>query len=469
MRRGGTARGAAKRPRETGASFARRLVNAQQQRVGERLRERLDFVDDALHDGLRSRIRRERDRAAVFARMFVGDDARDGDFVLRQRLVNAHERSRLVQNRNAQVEFGTDFVHRRHARGFPEAVAGVDVARREEFVRIVADADHRVDDVADYGGRSRVLPRAAPDENRRSRDVAGELYRVVDAVDAGERLVQRDQRGINAERKRARLEIAANHADELDAVAEIARAVHVFERDVADALDEGVALGNPFSVGEERENDGFVESVPSVEVEPVVRLDVAERLGVSEDFLVRFSFRLHAGKNVVACAVDDAGDRFEAVRDESFPQRLDDGNAAGDGRFEVVMPAEALHRVENLPPEFVDQRLVRRNDDFAELERGERVVLRLRRAAHQLADDVHGGIDDDLHRIVRQDFRGNADAARTYVEKFFAVVRIGPPPFRKSCPAGSPQAASARRARRSISRRTPSSDARRFPARKCAA
>ena len=48
MRRGGTARGAAKRPRETGASFARRLVNAQQQRVGERLRERLDFVGEAV-------------------------------------------------------------------------------------------------------------------------------------------------------------------------------------------------------------------------------------------------------------------------------------------------------------------------------------------------------------------------------------------------------------------------------------
>ncbi|MGC4011524.1 MAG: hypothetical protein QM805_22515 [Pseudomonas sp.] len=182
----------------------------------------------------------------------------------------------------------------------------------------------------------------------RADNVARERDAVEAAVHAGEDLVEREQRRVDAEGHGALPEIAADDAEQLDPVAEIAGAADVLERHLADALDERVVLVDPFAVGEEGEYDGLVEGVDAVEVERLVGLDVAELARVLEDRLVRQAVLLHAGEDVVGRAVDDAADELEAVGDEAFADGLDDGDAAGDGGLEEEAAAVVLHGPEDL-------------------------------------------------------------------------------------------------------------------------
>ena len=207
-------------------------------------------------------------------------------------------------------------------------------------MRIISNSDHSIDDIADNGRRRCILPGSAPDKNRRSRDISGKLNCVVNAVHASERFVERNKCRINAERKCAGFEITANHAEQLNAIAEIARTMHVFERNVANAFDECVALRNPFSVREKCKNNGFVKRIPAVEVESVIRFDIAEFFRILQNFFIRLSFRFHAGKDVIAGSVDNSRNGFESICDQPFAKRFNNRNPAGTGRFKIIMTAE---------------------------------------------------------------------------------------------------------------------------------
>jgi len=61
---------------------------------------------------------------------------------------------------------------------------------------------------------------------------------------------------------------------------------------------------------------------------------------------------------VVAGAVEDADDEFEAVGDEAFADGLDDGDAAGDAGLEEELAAVPADGVEDLRAVLAEQRLV---------------------------------------------------------------------------------------------------------------
>ena len=132
----------------------------------------------------------------------------------------------------------------------------------------------------------------------------------------------------------------------------------------------------------------LVRGVPSLDVERLLLLGVAKPLRLPEDARVRRVELLHLRQDVVAGPVQDPVDARKPVCDQPLAHRLYERDPAGHARLEEEVAAAAPGRREDLGAVLADQRLVRRDDDLAQGERGERDLPGDPRSAHQLADDV---------------------------------------------------------------------------------
>ncbi len=98
----------------------------------------------------------------------------------------------------------------------------------------------------------------------------------------------------------------------------------------------------------------------------VIAFDVESRIGFGITEALSFlqaigkgqAFLLHLGEDVVAGAVHDAVDARDRVACQGFTQRLDDRDAAGNGRFEVQERALLLRNRRKLDAVIGKQRLV---------------------------------------------------------------------------------------------------------------
>ena len=117
--------------------------------------------------------------------------------------------------------------------------------------------------------------------------------------------------------------------------------------------------------------------------------------------------RFHARQDVVAGAVEDAGDGRQPVASDSFAQAADDRDAAADGGLEQEIDASLGGTVEQRAPVCRDQLLVGGDDRPAGIER--RFMPRARRLqpANDLDDDVHVGVEDILDALGPDDRRRN--------------------------------------------------------------
>jgi len=115
------------------------------------------------------------------------------------------------------------------------------------------------------------------------------------------------------------------------------------------------------------------------------------------------AFQFHPGEDVIAGAVDDAVERVDAVANEPFAQRFDDGNAAANAGFVIKIRAEFFGRGKQLLAVRGQQRLVGRDDRFAELERGENHRPGDAGATDQFGDDVHLRVVDDALPVQRHE------------------------------------------------------------------
>ena len=106
----------------------------------------------------------------------------------------------------------------------------------------------------------------------------------------------------------------ARDAEQLDAVAELVGEGDVERGDAADALDMHRLERNRPAEGERREDRQLVRGVDAVDVEGRVGFRVAELLRVGQHFGELAPALAHDGQDVVAGAVEDAGDADDAVR-----------------------------------------------------------------------------------------------------------------------------------------------------------
>ena len=153
--------------------------------------------------------------------------------------------------------------------------------------------------------------------------------------------------------------------------------------------------------GERRQDRQLVRRVHAVDVEGGIGLGIAEALRVGER-LGEFPPALaHLRQDVVAGAVQDAGDALEAVGRQPLAQRLDDRDAAGDRRLEGQRHALHLRRTGEGGAMDGEQRLVRRHHRLAGGQRGlDRGAGRALGAADGLDHHVHRRVMRQRDRVV---------------------------------------------------------------------
>ena len=117
----------------------------------------------------------------------------------------------------------------------------------------------------------------------------------------------------------------------------------------------------------------------------------------------------HLGQDEVGGAVDDAGHPFDLVGRQAFADGLDDGDAAGHGRFEGDHDTLFARAGEDLVAVLGQQGLVGGDDVLAVGNGFQDEFAGQGVAAYQLDHDVDLGVADDLERV-GDDFGGFADA-----------------------------------------------------------
>ena len=169
--------------------------------------------------------------------------------------------------------------------------------------------------------------------------------------------------------------------------------------------------------------------VEAADVEGRIGLRIAEPLRLLETGLEREALGLHARKNVVAGAVEDAGDTLDRVAGEALAQRLDHRNAAADGGLVIERRLTGLGERRELEPVLGEHRLVGGDDRQTAIERRlDRVEGRSPRAANQLDEDVDLARSGHLGRIDEEDRAAEVDGP------VFAARAIGRNDASTPCP-----------------------------------
>ena len=101
-----------------------------------------------------------------------------------------------------------------------------------------------------------------------------------------------------------------------------------------DPLDRDRLRVDPEAESERSEDCELVRGIEAADVEGRIGFGVAETLGLGEADVEREVVGLHARQDVVAGAVEDAGDALDRVAGEALAQCLDDRNAAADRSLE---------------------------------------------------------------------------------------------------------------------------------------
>ena len=188
---------------------------------------------------------------------------------------------------------------------------------------------------------------------------------------------------------------APGDTEQLDAVAQFVGEGDVERADPADAFDVHRREADGLAKGKGGQDGELVGGVGAVHVGRRVGFRVAERLGLGQHVRELAPLLAHGGEDVVAGAVEDAGDPADAVGRQALAQRLDDGNAAGNGRLEREGGgARQGGAVQG------DQRLVGGDDGAAGSEGGgDKGAGRTFRAADQLHHGIDAGEGGEVLRV----------------------------------------------------------------------
>jgi hypothetical protein len=192
---------------------------------------------------------------------------------------------------------------------------------------------------------------------------------------------------------------ALRHAEQLDPVAEALRVADVSLGELRDPLRVGLAELHRDAEGERCEDRELVRGIDTLDVEGRIGLRIAACLGFAQHHVEREPPIAHLGKDEVRGAVDDPRDPLDAIRRQPLAHRLDDGDAARDGRLEADHDPVRLRRGEYLRAVQREERLVRGDDVLAVAERPQHQILRHGVATDELDDDVDLRARDDTERI----------------------------------------------------------------------
>src|SRR6516165_1871470 len=124
-------------------------------------------------------------------------------------------------------------------------------------------------------------------------------------------------------------------AEKFNAVAEFGRGIEIGRRDRRNAFAIDRARINFGTEGDARQDDQLLRSIVPFDIEARIGLRIAQPLRFLQALGKAEPILFHPGEDIIAGAVEDTVDACEGRTIKSLAQRLDDGNAAGDRRFEI--------------------------------------------------------------------------------------------------------------------------------------
>ena len=304
---------------------------------------------------------------------------------------------------------------RRRERIGPVAAVRKVVGRREARPRAAAAAGER-DQVPEDRAARGVAAGAGTRECHGPDGVRDDLDAVEDPVGPPEGLVPVDR--ARQDRCGRAAVPAIGEGDEPQGQAERARGTDLVGRDARDPGAPGAPHGRrclddvggiePRAEREPGEDHDLVDGVVALDVAARVRLRVAARLRLGERVGVRAPLLAHRREDEVRRPVHDAADLADVVGGEVGRERPEDRDAATDRRLEpegaAVLAGGRLERRAMVG----DDVLVRRHDPLPGAQRGGDQRPGRLVAAHELHDDVHLGVGDEVRGRVRDDRRGHA-------------------------------------------------------------
>ena len=288
--------------------------------------------------------------------------------------------------------------------------AGPRKARHRHREYRQAQAARDIDQIGDHGARGRARARATALEQCLADEIAFRHHGVEDALDMGDRRIERHHARMHALLD-AMLGLA-RQTKQLDAVAELGGVGDIERGDVADAFDVHALEIDRTAEGDAGQDRQLVRRVDAVDVEARIGLSVAVRLRLGQHVGEVAAAFAHGRQDVVAGAVEDAVKARDAVADQPFPQRLDDRNAASDGRLVAQRHPRLLRRRRQRRAMMRQQRLVGGDDVLAGGDgRLDHLPRHAVAAADQFDDDVDVIVARQRRRIVMPGHAGKVDAA----------------------------------------------------------
>ena len=134
--------------------------------------------------------------------------------------------------------------------------------------------------------------------------------------------------------------------------------------------------------------------IDAVHVQAIVRLGIAEFLGLAEGIGKARTFIGHPAENVVAGAVDDPVDAQQLIGDQALAQGLQHGNAAGHAGLKIDRHAGLLGEGDQLRTPLGQQGLVGGDERFAGGDGRLRHLGGLGDASEEFDHDLDGRVGD---------------------------------------------------------------------------
>ena len=256
-----------------------------------------------------------------------------------------------------------------------------------------------VHEIGDHRACRRLGTRPGPVIQRRPHGVTLDEHGVHHAFDVGNEPLRWNERRMDAELDPC-LRTPRN-AEELDAVSELFRVTDVLARQLRDALGIDLVELHRHAERDRRHDGQLVRGVDALDVVGRIGLGVTARLRFLQHGAERSARCAHFGQDEVGRAVDDPGDPLDPIGGQSFPQRLDDRDAAGDCTLERDHYALRVRSREDLVAVLREQRLVRGHHVLAVRDRLQDERSRMPGAADQLDNDVDVGASEHDCSVVR--------------------------------------------------------------------
>ena len=299
-----------------------------------------------------------------------------------------------VGDLQAHIVLGLEFVH-----GLKGEVVtvGLNLGQRSHAA---ADLLGERQDIAHDGARGGEGACAGTVEHGFAHGVAYHVDGVHGAVDLGEHMVCRDERGMHADVD-AGVGVACD-AQQLDGIAELAGLGDVLGADGTDTLLVDIVGGHAGAKADGSEDCRLAGGVEAVDVGGRVGLGIALGLRVGKHIGVIGALGVHARQDIVGGTVENAGDGQDLVAHQVVLERAHDGDATATAGLALNLHAARARLLGERLDMTAQQGLVGRDDMLAVLEGGGEDFGRGVLAADELDDDIDGGVGDDVVPVARK-------------------------------------------------------------------